>query len=156
MTGNAVDPWTQSIPKGFENIEGAAGYFTYQARWNNAMWVRTGAGEDTLSDTVATVLTQGEKLDLMTITQAVDLDALETTVSTIATGSPAFTPSNASTDRSWNCNAAVPGTGIDVADAGPADVALLSDHDALVGVVQELSDVVATLVADLATKGITG
>ena len=70
MTGNAVDPWTQSIPKGFENIEGAAGYFTYQARWNNAMWVRTGAGEDTLSDTVATVLTQGEKLDLMTITQA--------------------------------------------------------------------------------------
>jgi len=64
-----------------------------------------------------------------------------------------YTPSNDATDRTWDANAAVSGTGIDVADAGPANVALLSDHDALVTVVQELSDVVATLTKDLTTKG---
>jgi len=64
-----------------------------------------------------------------------------------------YIPSNDVTDRTWDANAAVSGTGIDVADAGPANVALLSDHDALVTVVQELSDVVATLTKDLTTKG---
>ena len=64
-----------------------------------------------------------------------------------------YTPTNITTDRSWDANAAVNGTGIDVADAGPANVALLSDHDALVAVVQELSDIVATMVVDLQAKG---
>lgn len=64
----------------------------------------------------------------------------------------AYTPTNESTVRSWDANAAVVGTGVDVADAGPVNVALLSDHDALVGVVQELSDVVATLAVDLQTR----
>ena len=48
------------------------------------------------------------------------------------------------------------GTGIDVADAGPASVALLSDHDALVTVVLELSDVVSTVVDDLIAKKVFG
>lgn len=65
-----------------------------------------------------------------------------------------YTPSNATTDRIWDANAAVNGTGIDVAAAGPANVALLSDHDALVAVVQELSDVVATLTTDLKSQDI--
>jgi len=82
--------------------------------------------------------------------------ALQTSVDAIATSSPAYTPSNDATDRAWDANAAVAGTGVDVADAGPANVALLSDHDALVGVVQELSDVVATLVTDLQAKSILG
>ena len=87
---------------------------------------------------------------------ALEGSALQAAVDAIATSSPTYTPSNGSTDRSWDANAAVAGTGIDVADAGPTDVALLSDHDALVGVVQELSDVVATLVADLQTKSVLG
>jgi len=59
-----------------------------------------------------------------------------------------YAVSNLTTDRTWDANAAVSGTGIDVADAGPANVALLSDHDALVTVVQELSDVVGTKITD--------
>jgi len=66
-----------------------------------------------------------------------------------------YTPSNNSTDRSWDANAAVTGTGIDVAATTGTNVALLSDHDALVAVVQELSDVVATLATDLKTQGLT-
>ena len=65
-----------------------------------------------------------------------------------------YTPANDATDRTWDANAAVAGTGVDVADAGPVNVALLSDHDALVAVVQELSDVVATLITDLQAAGI--
>lgn len=63
-----------------------------------------------------------------------------------------YTPTNVSTDRSFDANAAVTGTGIDVADAGPANVALLSDHDALVAVVQEQADVIGTLIADLQAR----
>jgi len=59
-----------------------------------------------------------------------------------------YAVSNLTTDRTWDANAAVSGTGVDVADAGPVNVALLSDHDALVTVVQELSDVVGTKVTD--------
>jgi len=59
-----------------------------------------------------------------------------------------YAVSNLTTDRTWDANAAVAGTGVDVADAGPVNVALLSDHDALVAVVQELSDVVGTKVTD--------
>lgn len=87
---------------------------------------------------------------------ALEGSALQAAVDAIATSSPVYTPTNSATDRGWNANAAVAGTGIDVAAAGPANVALLSDHDALVGVVQELSDVVATMVADLQTKGVFG
>ena len=83
--------------------------------------------------------------------------ALQTAVDLVNNVATAiYTPTNDVTDRSWNANAAVAGTGIDVAAVTGTDVALLSDHDALVGVVQELSDVVATLVTDLQTKNILG
>ncbi len=65
-----------------------------------------------------------------------------------------YTPSNDATDRSWDANAAVAGTGIDVAATTGTNVALLSDHDALVAVVQELSDVVATMATDLQARDI--
>ncbi len=111
---------------------------------------------DASETTTAIVLTQQQKLDLITITQAVNLDSVEAAIDLIATSSPAYTITNDATDRTLNANAAVSGTGIDVANAGPANVALLSDHDALVAVVQEQADVIATLVKDLAAKDVLG
>lgn len=111
----------------------------------NELWIRTGGDLDfiaTANDDVDTL--QG------------DVTSLEGQVTPLVNGSPTYAPSNDATDRTWDANAAVAGTGIDVADAGPANVALLSDHDALVGVVQELSDVVATVVTDLQSKGVFG
>lgn len=88
---------------------------------------------------------------------ALEASSLQAAVDLINDVSTAiYLPTNDATDRGWDANAAVVGTGIDVAAAGPANVALLSDHDALVAVVQELSDVVATLVTDLQTKNVLG
>jgi len=67
-------------------------------------------------------------------------------------GKVTYTPTNVVTDRAYNANAAVNGTGIDVAAVTGTNVALLSDHDALVAVVQELADVAGTLIADLQAK----
>ena len=100
-----------------------------------------------------------------TLTLATNSTSAQTNV-TVSTPNPIFTvmggmeavnpytPTNITTDRSYDANAAVSGTGIDVAAAGPANVALLSDHDALVAVVQELADVVGTMIADHQGQGI--
>lgn len=153
----AVDPPICQIPVSVQNDSDWRSWFDYNFRFLYDLWDRTGAGVDlveTNKDNIATLTTQVSlntaKLNLITVTSAVDLDTLFDTTTAV------YTPTNAATDRSWDANAAVTGTGIDVADAGPADVALLSDHDALVAVVQELSDVVATLVADLQAKGVLG
>ncbi len=82
------------------------------------------------------------------------IEDLVTEVNTLTGNTDAYTLTNVTTDRAFDADAAVSGTGIDVADAGPADVALLSDHDALVAVVQELADVVGTLIEDLQTAGV--
>jgi len=113
--------------------------------------------------TTVVVLTQQEKLNLMTVTQDVNLDTIEADTASnkakidlIATSSLTYSISNDGTDRTFNADAAVAGTGIDVADAGPTNVALLSDHDALVTVVLEQGDVQATVIRDLVAKGILG
>ncbi len=49
--------------------------------------------------TTAVVLTQQEKLDLMTITQEVNLDAVEAAIQKIATSSPDYTITNDGTKR---------------------------------------------------------
>ncbi len=77
------------------------------------------------------------------------LEELVNTVNTVVSNTDEYTPTNVTTDRAFDADAAANGAGIDVADVGPADVALLSDHDALVAVVQELADIVGTLIEDL-------
>ncbi len=139
----AVDPFNLPIPEGFKAVEGAVEYLEYLTRMLNDLRDRTGAGVDTVAATSDTVDTQGGQLT-----------DLETAMDLIATGSPTYAPSNDSTDRTWNANAAVAGTGVDVDDAWQVDVSLLSDHDDLVAVVQELSDVIATQARDLAAKNI--
>ncbi len=103
---------------------------------------------ETNTGTDATRAVTPDGLEGSALQTAVDL------VNNVATA--IYTPTNDATDRAWDANAAVTGTGIDVADAGPVNVALLSDHDALVAVVQELSDVVATIATDFQTKNVFG
>ena len=157
-----VDPFLVPTPDAWkEDAQISQWVFSLQLLLDNL--TREDGALETSETTDTTVVSHAAKLDFVTITQAVNLDTLEsefattkTEVDLIVTGSPTYAISNDGTDRTFNANAAVAGTGIDVANAGPANVALLSDHDALVAVVQEQSDVIATLTRDLAAKGIVG
>ena len=131
-----VDPFWAPLPQAFIEDREVREWAERVMLMLEDLRVRGGDGED---------LIDGNK----TLAQSnqVRLDSL-------LDGSPTYTPTNDTTDRSWDANAAVNGTGVDVADAGPVNVALLSDHDALVAVVQEISDVLATQVTDLTDKGV--
>jgi hypothetical protein len=93
------------------------------------------------------VLTQQEKLDLMLITQQVDLDDVEAKIDKIATQEPVYTVFNDSTDRVFSATAA----------AGTISVGYVQAEVVnLQGAILELADVVATLVKDLAEKDVLG
>ena len=96
--------------------------------------------------TTEVVLTQQEKLDLMTVTQTVNLDTIESQISLIATGSPDYDISNDGTDRSFNADAAA--GAISTPTVLPAEVENIRDA------VLELADVLSTLIRDLKDKGI--
>jgi hypothetical protein len=105
-------------------------------------------------ETTAVVLTQQEKLDLMTITQDVNLDTVESDTASnkakidpIATGSPTYLITNDSTSRVLNANAAA---GAISATYVQAEIENLRDA------ILSLSDVEATHIRDGATKGIFG
>ncbi len=147
-----VDPFIFPLPEGFSEIEGAVPYFENLQRFLNELRDRTGAGTDTIADTEATVVTHAEKLDFVTITQAVDLDALETEsaastvkIDLIATSSPIYVPSNDGTDRTWDANAAAGAIG-----SPPTQAQVENIRDAVL----EISDVVATQARDLAAKNV--
>jgi hypothetical protein len=147
-------PFAIPMPDEWRNSPGEVTYYNALLRHLNEMFERSGAGTDTVGDTAATVLTQGEKLDLITVTQTVDLDSIETivtadtaTLAAIATGSPTYAPSNDATDRTWDANAAA-----GAISSPPTQAEVENIRDAVL----ELSDVVATLARDLATKGIIG
>lgn len=151
---NVSPPYAIPIPEALRKDPTVAAYFNNLTRLLNELWVRSGAGTDTIGNTAATVLTQGEKLDLITITQAVDLDTLESDFATtksevdaIHTGGPTYAPSNDGTDRTWDADAAA---GAISSPPTQAEVENLRDSQL------ELSDVVATIVRDLAAKGIIG
>lgn len=107
---------------------------------------------DTSETTAVTTATQATTL----VTLQAALDVVDAQLAALQNSLPAYTITNDSTLRTYNANSAVGGTGIDVAAAGPANVALLSDHDALVAVVLSLSDLVATMQDDLANKQLLG
>jgi hypothetical protein len=104
--------------------------------------------------TTEVVLTQQEKLDLITVEQPVNLDTMEadtasnkTKIDLIATGSPAYTITNDGTVRTLNADAA-----LIVAGAGYSQTDMQQVIDAF-GV---LSDYTATLTRDFVAKGILG
>ena len=102
--------------------------------------------------TAEVVLTQQEKLDLMTVTQAVNLDTIEadtaantTAVGQIQTGSPDYVISNDGTVRTLNADAAAGAISVGYVQAeieNLRDAQLNSD------------DVLATFLRDMANKGI--
>jgi hypothetical protein len=93
------------------------------------------------------VLTQQEKLDLMTISQPVDLDDVEAKIEKIATSSPAYVVFNGSTSRVLNAN-----EGGGAISAAYVQAEIEGIRDALL----KLQDVVGTLLPDLADKDIIG
>lgn len=108
----------------------------------------------TVDSTETTVLTHAEKLDQITVTQAVDLDAIEsdTASNTSALASlqdslPAYSISNDGTDRTFNADAAA-GT----ITNPPTQAEVENIRDAVL----ELGDVVATVIRDLGNKSILG
>lgn len=109
--------------------------------------------EGTLATSTATtevVLTQQEKLDLMTVTQDVNLDTMESDTASnkaaiegLQDGSPTYTISNDGTDRSFNADAAA---GAISATYVQAEIENLRDA------ILEQGDVQATVIRDLANK----
>ena len=102
--------------------------------------------------TAEVVLTQQEKLDLMTVTQAVNLDTVEaettantTAIGQIQTGTPDYVISNDGTVRTLNADAA---TGAISATYVQAEIENLRDAQL------NSDDVLATLLRDMANKGI--
>ena len=101
----------------------------------------------TVESTADTVVTQGEKLAFITVTQAVNLDTLETAVEKIATSSPDYTISNDGTVRTLNADDAA-----GAISASPTQAEVENLRDAIL----TLADVVATMNRDLQGKDILG
>jgi len=102
--------------------------------------------------TTAVVLTHQEKLDQITVTQPVDLDAIEsdtasnkTALEGLQDSLPAYTISNDGTDRAFNADAAA---GAITNPPTQAEVENLRDS------LLEISDVLATVIRDLGNKDI--
>ena len=144
---STTDPFLIPIPQHFAQHEDPE-----VRAWFNFLFLHLSNNREDATDTETTQTAQGETQT----TQGASITTLETQMALIATSLPAYTISNETTDRAFDANSAVTGTGIDVAAAGPANVALLSDHDALVAVVQELADVQATVINDLVAKNVLG
>jgi hypothetical protein len=104
--------------------------------------------------TTAVVLTQQEKLDLITVTQDVNLDTMETDTATnktaidlIATGSPAYIITNDTTKRVMDADAAAGAISVSPTQA---QVENLRDSQL------NSDDVLSTMQKDLKAKGILG
>jgi prophage tail gpP-like protein len=93
------------------------------------------------------VLTQQEKLDLIGITQTVDLDDVEAKIDKIATGEPTYVVFNGSTSRVLNANSG---------DAAISATYVAAEIEGIRDALLKLQDVVGTLLPDLATKDILG
>ena len=147
-----VDQFIASMPVGFRDIEGAEPYFRFLHLFLEDLRTRTGGETDVVEATAGEVVTLGGTVAANTASSAANTASLASLLNSL----PAYSISNDGTDRTFNADAAVNGTGIDVADAGPTNVALLSDHDALVAVVQEHADVIATVIRDMVAKNVLG
>ena len=132
-----IDPLLIRIPEALRKDPATEQFFTYLLRVLTD--IRAAVNGDTDSGTAISSV-------------AVNAAA----IAAITDSEPAYTISNETTDRTLDANAAVDGTGIDVAALAGTDVALLSDHDALVANHNELRDVVATIVNDMIAKNILG
>lgn len=97
--------------------------------------------------TTEVVLTQQEKLDLMTVTQDVNLDTMDDSIATIQSSSPTYTITNDTTDRTFNANAAAGSI-----SASPSQSEVENLRDAQLA----SDDVLATVIRDLVNKDVFG
>ena len=149
MTTQFITP----VPEFLQKDRDTAEYFRQLGLYLDELGSPDGALA-TSEATTAVVLTQQEKLDLMTITQDVNLDAVEAgqqansaSVATIQSSSPTYSISNDGTDRSFNADNAA---GAISTPVGVAEVENIRDA------VLEQADVLATLIRDLKDKGVLG
>lgn len=147
-------PFAIPVPQKFKEDTEVQAWVNNLNRFLNELFVRTGGGTDTVASTETLALSATEKTDLITISQAVDLDTVESdlastksTVDTAFTGSPTYVPTNDGTDRAWDANQAA-----GAITSPPTQAEVENIRDALL----ELSDVVATMARDMAAKGLTG
>lgn len=148
----SVDPFLIPIPKAFQDDPEVQAWAQYLGRVIHDLWVRTGSGTDTISETSDTVVSHSEKLDFVTVTQNVDLDTMESDLAStkadvdlIATASPTYAISNDGTDRSLNADAAAGSI-----SSPPTQAEVENIRDAQLG----HADNLATLIRDLAAKGV--
>ena len=148
-----VQPFLVPIPEAFLKDSGTAEWARQITLYLDNLSRPEGALATSEATTVV-VLTQQEKLDLLTVTQSVDLDQIEidtaankTAVDLIATGSPDYTISNDATLRTLNADAGLIVAGLTYSQA---------DFQQLINAVGALSDFVATMERDLKNKGIFG
>jgi len=97
--------------------------------------------------TAAVVLTQQEKLDLIGITQNVNLDTLESGFNSLVDGTPLYSPSNDVTLRILDANAAA-----GAISASPTQAEVENIRDAVL----KLADFASTMARDLGVKGVFG
>ena len=104
--------------------------------------------------TTEVVLTQQEKLDLMTVTQDVNLDTVESdtaantsSLASLLDSIPVYSISNDGTDRTFNADAAA-----GAITSPPTQAEVENIRDAVLG----QGDVLATVIRDLKNKDIFG
>jgi len=148
-----VLPFTTPIPEAFLKDSGTAEwarqltlYLDYISRPEGVL--------ATSEATTEVVLTQQEKLDLMSISQEVNLDTVEaqaaaatTALADLLNSLPKYTISNDGTVRTLNADA-----GLIVAGAAYSQ----TDFQQLIDAFGVLSDFAATIARDLKNKGIFG
>ena len=146
-----VEPFTVPIPPEFLERPGTAEWARRVTLVMTEL-LRPGGVLNISEETADTVLTQQEKLDLMSITQEVDLDAVEAqaaastqALADLLNSSPDYNISNDGTVRTLNADAAL-------LTAGPAYSQV--DQQTLIDAFGVVSDYLATLTRDLKNKGI--
>ena len=148
-----VERFLTPIPEPFLKEASTAEYF-----WQLHLWLddisRPEGVLATSEETTETVLTQGEKLDLMTVTQAVNLDTVEsqaaaatTALASLLNSLPDYNISNDGTVRTLNADDAA---GTISTPVGQAEVENIHDAVLVIG------DVLSTVIRDLKNKGIFG
>ena len=140
-----VDQFVFDAPEDFVRREPTMGEWCRSVTLLLDDLTRVDGAISTSQTTTATVLTQQEKLDLMSITQAVDLDDMESKINAIATASPNYSISNDGTVRTLNADDAA-----GAISASPSQAEMENLRDAILA----LADFVATMNRDLQSKGV--
>ena len=148
-----VQPFTVPIPEAFLKDSGVAEWARQVTLYLDELSRPEGILANA-EETTDTVLTQQEKLDLMTITQGVNLDTVEaqaaaatTALADLRNSLPAYTITNDGTVRTLNADDAAGAISVGYVQA---EIENLRDAVLVIG------DVLSTVIRDLKNKQIFG